>query len=158
MLSYFPLWECLSFTVEFEYPKNINFECSRCGKCCGDTEEKIRHILLLKSDIDRISKETLLNYTEFAEKSTGTEPYIYELKKTKSGSCFFLKNNLCTIYEIRPLICRFYPFPLENLGNNKYTFSFTKKCPGIGKGSLLKKLFFQKLFNQMLEAMEKNHL
>ncbi|MEJ2281485.1 MAG: YkgJ family cysteine cluster protein [Candidatus Bathyarchaeota archaeon] len=133
----------------------MNFECSHCGKCCGDTEEKIRHILLLKSDIDRISKETLLNYTEFAEKSTGTEPYIYELKKTKSGSCFFLKNNLCIIYEIRPLICRFYPFPLENLGNNKHAFSFTKKCPGIGKGSLLKKTFFQKLFNQMLKAMEK---
>ncbi|MEJ2242502.1 MAG: hypothetical protein P8Y18_10230 [Candidatus Bathyarchaeota archaeon] len=41
------------------------------------------------------------------------------------------------------------------MGNNRYTFSFTKKCPGIGNGSSLKEIFFEKLFNQMLEAMEK---
>ena len=147
---------CSSFTANFEYPKNIRFLCSHCGQCCGDTKEKIRHILLLKSDVDRITKETLLIFNKFAKESTGSEHYIYEMKKTKSGKCFFLKNNLCTIYKIRPLICRFYPFPLENLGNNRYSFSYTKRCPGIGKGSLLKKTFFEKLFNEMLEAMEEN--
>lgn len=147
---------CLSVKAVFEYPKNIRFMCSRCGKCCGDTEKKIRHILLLRSDVDRISKETLLNNNEFAEKSIGSKPYVYEMKKTESGSCFFLKDNLCSIYNIRPLICRFYPFPLEYLGNNKYYFSYTKRCPGIGKGILLNKVFFEDLFNEMLRAMEEN--
>ncbi len=138
----------------FEYPKNIRFLCSHCGKCCRDTEEKIRRILLLESDVDRICKENSLDVDEFAKESNCSKPYICEMKKTKSGICFFLKNNLCTIYEIRPLICRFYPFPLESLGNNRHSFSYTEKCPGIGNGPLLKKIFFENLFNEMLEAIE----
>jgi Fe-S-cluster containining protein len=140
----------------FDYPTNIRFRCTHCGQCCGDTEEKTRHILLLKSDLDRISKETSLFYNKFSEESPGSEPYIYEMKKSKSGKCFFLKDNLCTIYEIRPLICRFYPFPLNDLGNNKHSFSYTKKCPGIGTGSELKKIYFENLYRKMLDAMEEN--
>ncbi|MEJ2272736.1 MAG: YkgJ family cysteine cluster protein [Candidatus Bathyarchaeota archaeon] len=114
-------------------------------------------MLLLRSDANRISKETLLNKNEFAEEiTTGSEPYVYEMKKTETGSCFFLKNNLCSIYNIRPLICRFYPFPLGYLGKNKYYFSYTKRCPGIGKGTKLKKVFFENLFSEMLGAMEEN--
>lgn len=140
----------------FDYPTNIHFKCTRCGKCCGDTKKKNRHILLLKSDIDRISKETLLDYNKFSEESLGYEPYINKMIKTKSGKCFFLKNNLCTIYKIRPLICRFYPFPLRDLGNNRHSFSYTKKCPGIGTGSEITKIYFENLYKKMLDAMEGN--
>ncbi len=29
--------------------------------------------------------------------------------KNVNGQCFFLRNNKCTIYSIRPLGCKFYP-------------------------------------------------
>ena len=29
------------------------------------------------------------------------------------GECFFLKDNLCSIYEIRPIICRTHGFPVR---------------------------------------------
>ena len=30
--------------------------------------------------------------------------------KKKNGKCFFLKNGKCKIYEVRPKICRIYPY------------------------------------------------
>ena len=134
-------------TAEFKYPKDVGFVCSQCALCCGDTEDTVRHVLLLKTDAQRISNETLLDCHEFAETVSGFEPYIYEMKKTSEGQCFFLKNDRCAVYEIRPLICRFYPFELKNLGNNKYQFSYTNKCPSIGKGPHLKRAFFENLFS-----------
>jgi Fe-S-cluster containining protein len=137
----------------FEYPKNIGFVCNRCGRCCGDIEYTIRHVLLLKSDADRISKETSLEVNEFADEVVGFEPYIYEMKKPEVGKCIFLKDNRCSIYELRPLICRFYPFELKNLGDNRYTFLYTKKCPGIVTSSHLDRKFFDGLFKKAMEAI-----
>jgi Fe-S-cluster containining protein len=143
-------------TAEFEYPKDVGFVCNKCAQCCGDTEDTVRHVLLLKTDATRISNEILLDCHEFAEVISGFEPYVYEMKKTENGKCLFLKNNRCTIYKVRPLICRFYPFELKNLGNNKYQFSYTNKCPGVGKGSYLKRVFFENLFSIVTDAMEEN--
>jgi Fe-S-cluster containining protein len=110
----------------------------------------------LKTDVDRISNKTLLDSHEFAEEISGFKPYLYQMRKNKDGKCYFLRNNLCTIYKIRPLICRFFPFQLKNLGNNRYSFSYTKNCPGIGKETQLKKVFFESLFSKFITAMEEN--
>ncbi|MCW4015507.1 MAG: YkgJ family cysteine cluster protein [Candidatus Bathyarchaeota archaeon] len=140
----------------FEYPKDVGFVCNGCAQCCGDTEDTVRCILLLKTDAERISNKTLLDINEFAEQVSGCEPYIYKMKKPEDGKCFFLENNRCTIYEIRPLICRFYPFKLDNLGNNRYIFSYTNKCEGIGKGPHHKKVFFENLFNEATNAIDES--
>ncbi len=99
--------------VDFTYPKNIAFRCNRCGLCCGDTEEKTRHILLLESEANVISAKTSLPKQEFTVQIADKAPYCYEMKKPKEGKCFFLKDNQCSIYQQRPLICRFYPFELK---------------------------------------------
>lgn len=140
----------------FEYPKHVSFSCNRCGRCCGDTEDTVRHILLLKTDADSISSQTSLDISEFAEEISGFKPYIYEMRKTEESKCFFLKNNLCTIYKIRPLICIFYPFQLKDIGNNRYAFSYTNNCPSIGKGLQLKSMFFEGLFKKVVNAIEEN--
>jgi len=112
---------------------------------------------MMKIEAYRISRKTLIDLDELAEKIEGFEPYIYQMRKTENGKCFFLKDNLCSIYQIRPLICRFYPFKLQNIGSSKYVFAYTKECPGIGKKSLLERDFFEKLFREFMEAMRKNH-
>jgi Fe-S-cluster containining protein len=79
------------------------------------------------------------------------------MKKTESdGKCVFLDDSRCTVYEIRPVICRFYPFELKNLGNDQYSFSFTTKCEGIGEGSQLGKNFFANLFRVATQAMDED--
>jgi Fe-S-cluster containining protein len=106
----------------------------------------------LKTDADRISRKTSTGTDEFAEKTEGFEPYVYRMRKTEDGKCLFLKENSCSIYQTRPLICRFYPFQLKNLRNRGYAFSHTDECPGIGKGPLLRREFFGKLFRESVES------
>ncbi len=139
--------------LSFDYPKNVRFTCERCAKCCGDTKERVRSILLLKIEAERISQRTLKDIRKFAEKIEGSEPYVYQMKKTHGGKCLFLKDNSCSIYQMRPLICRFYPFQLKNIRDRKPMFTYTDECPSIGKGPQLKRSFFEKLFNEFLKVM-----
>jgi len=142
--------------LSFEYPKHVRFRCMRCAICCGDTKDKIRSILLLEIEVDHISKSTSMDFDKFAEKIKGFEPYIYQMRKTEDGKCVFLKDNSCSIYQIRPLICRFYPFQLKNLGNNRYAFAYTDECQGIGKGPQLKRNFFERFFSKFIGLMREN--
>jgi Fe-S-cluster containining protein len=132
--------------MSFNYPAAVRFQCVKCGKCCGDTKEKTRHILLLRTEAEQITKATLQPTSEFTVKIKDKAPYSYEMKKTEDGKCVFLENNCCTIYAVRPLICRFYPFELKIAHSGKYTFLYTSECSGINKGPILSKSYFRKLF------------
>ena len=141
--------------MNFEYPKHVFFMCNRCALCCGDAGERTRQILLLKAEINRIAEKTSRSINAFAEEIEGSDPFFYRMRKN-GGKCIFLRDNLCSIYDIRPIICRFYPFKLEDLGKNRYVFSYTDECPGIGKGPQLKREFFEELFTKLLKAMSEN--
>lgn len=142
--------------MKFDYPKNVRFKCLRCALCCGDTGNRARTILLMKIEANRISRKTSRSIEEFAEKVEDFEPYVYKMKKTENGKCLFLNGDLCTIYSMRPLICRFYPFELKSDRSNKYAFAYTEECSGIGKGSKLEKEFFENLFTKLKKQMNKN--
>jgi Fe-S-cluster containining protein len=139
--------------LDFNYPANVSFECNGCGLCCGDTKEKTRHILMLASEANSISKQTCLPIEKFAQ-AAEKAPYVYEMKKPTGGKCFFLNNNQCTIYPHRPLICRFYPFELKfDTEKGHHIFSFTLECPTIGKGKTLSRVYFEELFGLAQEKL-----
>lgn len=119
----------------------------RCALCCGDTAIRVRHILLLKREAERISKATLKPIVEFATTTEGHDPYGYEMRKTTDeGKCIFLEYKRCTIYAHKPIICRFYPFELRLTDKRKQEFRYTDECPGIDKGEKkLKKDYFENL-------------
>ncbi len=140
--------------MSFEYPKNVRFQCTKCALCCGDTKKRARHILLLKKETERISEAAFKPVEEFAVQIEGREPYVYEMKKTKEeGKCLFLKENICTIYASRPLICKFYPFQLRTTKDGRHRFSHTRECQGIGKGKLVGKSYLERLFQQAHEQL-----
>jgi Fe-S-cluster containining protein len=139
--------------LSFDYPRNVRFLCNKCAICCGDTEERDRSILLLRIEAKRTAQKTQKATGEFAEKIEGSEPYVYRMKKTRDGKCVFLKDSRCSIYDIRPLICRFYPFQLKKVGSRELVFAYTNKCLGIGKGPRLKRSFFEKLFKESARIM-----
>jgi Fe-S-cluster containining protein len=141
--------------MSFKYPADVRFRCVKCGICCGNTQGRIRHILLLNTEAEQIAAATLQLISEFAVKIEGKAPYSYEMKKTaEDGKCVFLEKNRCIIYSLRPLICRFYPFELKIAANQKHEFLYTDECPGIGKGKTLDKNYFRKLF-QLARAKTK---
>jgi Fe-S-cluster containining protein len=141
--------------VAFTYPRNIRWECQRCTLCCGDTHKRKRLILLLETEVKRIKTRTNRRVDEFATSISKFNSYKYQLRKRSSdGKCIFLRGNDCSIYDFRPLICRFYPFWLEKLGSRKYVFKVSAECPGIDHGQVLNRKFFSKLFNKAVEALE----
>ena len=84
------------------------FRCRRCGECC-----KKYTIRLLKDDIKRI-KNKCYNEVYFLDKETiGPYKGKFILKKINER-CVFLKKKdntyFCKIYDIRPKICKQYPF------------------------------------------------
>jgi len=118
--------------VPFVYPKNIHIVCSKCGLCCGDTEKRTRHVLLLQSDVDRIVAHTKRPFGSFASEIVAAEQFKYEMKKDEgNGKCIFLSNNECSIYLQRPLICRFYPFELKANELGISEFKASDECPGL---------------------------
>jgi Fe-S-cluster containining protein len=141
--------------LRFNYPSQIAFGCSKCGLCCGDTKKKTRHILLLNSDTDRIVSVSNRKISTFATETAGKQPYVYEMRKNpQNGKCVFLQQNHCSIYEVRPLICRFYPFEMSTNENGVYAFKATEECPGIirlGKTGVGKKLDAS-YFRELLEV------
>ncbi len=132
--------------MDFIYPESVSFSCIRCGICCGDINEKKRHILMLSEEANEISARIGKNILNFADINENQPPYRYEMRKNEKGICIFLKDNKCDIYSSRPLICRFYPFELIDHPNEKYEFLFTNECPGIFKGKKIGKEHFIKLF------------
>jgi len=110
---------------------------------------------MLTVEAERISDETSMVIEEFAEKIRGHEPYVYVVRKRTDGKCVFLDNNsLCTVYQVRPLVCRFYPFELKDLGNDEYVFAYTRECPCIGNGPELRRSHFEKLFKESARLTE----
>jgi len=143
--------------LSFNYPRNIRFRCLKCALCCGDTTKKVRHVLLLKMEAERIAEAIGKPAEEFATKIEGHAPYTCEMRKTmREGKCIFLDDNRCTIYPLRPLICRFYPFELRITANGKHEFLRARECQGIGEGKTLTKNYFENLLQQIM-VLEKTH-
>ncbi len=139
---------------DFNYPVNICFECNGCGLCCGDTEQKTRRILLLESEANFISAYTDLPIKKFVHGVSNNSPYVYEMQKPVHGKCYFLEANKCTIYPLRPLICRFYPFELKYVQDqDTHVFNYTLECPTIGKGKTLTRKDFEELFSLAKEKL-----
>ncbi|MCX8150788.1 MAG: YkgJ family cysteine cluster protein [Candidatus Bathyarchaeota archaeon] len=145
--------------MNIEYPKAVVFKCDNCGICCGDTEQKTRHILLTAKDAQRIAQYTRQPILKFAYSVKGKSPYVYEMNKNAvTKKCVFHKNNQCSIYVHRPLICKFYPFQLTT-DNEKYTFKITSECPAVysldtlSEGEILGERYFKQLLKVAFEEL-----
>jgi len=75
--------------------------------------------------------------------------YKYQMVQ-KKGACIFLSNNKCTIYEWRPLICRFYPFTM--IENESYVFQVDADCPGVNLGKCITKKDLAKLIEEAIRV------
>lgn len=133
----------------FTYP-NVRWRCIRCATCCKDRGSHQRRIVLLEGEVEEICRHTCWQREDFA-KPTGYEPYVASMRKI-NGRCVFLDGNSCSIYEIRPLVCRFYPFWLTR-EDSIYMFRVTAECPGIGKGEIVRQEHFLSLIRA---AMDRN--
>jgi Fe-S-cluster containining protein len=151
------------------------FECTKCGACC---REDTMLITVTGSDIFRIStalglspEETIraLDFYVIDENnaipvgllgipSAETERglVIIALKKMENGDCIFLKDDICMIHTLRPIVCRSFPFVFrENTDGRTWGLSAMKHiCPGLGIGPRISEKDIQDLSVLVLESIE----
>ncbi len=113
--------------------QNSGFSCKRCGWCCRENfniritstiSRPSNAISIFPDDIRRIIKGTGMKWDEIAQ------PDIYSclfdgekimaigwiLRCNDVGECVFYRNQACIIYRWRPMICRCYPFFMDERG------------------------------------------
>ncbi len=118
--------------------------CKDCGKCCQKTEMLLseRDIRLIEKKISNITRH---EFTELNAKG------IYQLKNT-DNNCVFLDitSKICTIYEIRPQGCRFYPIIYDNAEKNCI---YDEECPRVSRFYLARKKF-KKVCNDIKKFLQ----
>lgn len=117
------------------FDRGLLFECLRCGACCTGSpgvvhvdEGGIARIALFLG----MERESLLR-TCLAAYDKGCR-----IREDAEGSCVFYRNG-CTIYPVRPVQCRTYPFWFKNLRSEEQWRQVAGECPGIGRGRRYKK-------------------
>jgi Fe-S-cluster containining protein len=101
---------------------------------------------MLKHEAQEIQKQTELDIATFCFEIHDKQPYMFAMKLSYD-KCFFLKPDGCSIYNFRPMICRFYPFELKfDETQQTYTFTATPECPALNQGKRLTQTDFKLLF------------
>lgn len=137
--------------------------CNGCSLCC-----KKYKIYLFPDEAKAIARKLKINYNDFVEKyldyyiefyditndnffKIDNKTFFLSLALKQNNGCIFLKNDECSIYLKRPLLCKLFP-------NYKYydeEYSFCK----LDKNNLLKKenpRVFYPILKQYIEDVKKN--
>lgn len=126
-----------------KWEKYLNFRCTCCGNCC---REPI--VLITDADIRRIQEKTGQKAEEIAafyppsEIEWGLDNpgwikfdsgwHIMGLVRKEDGCQYLGEDDLCGIYENRPVTCRRYPFDVEFDGDGELSLlgiNDSVECP-----------------------------
>lgn len=118
------------------FDQGLRFTCTECGKCCTGAPGWVR-----VNAEERAALASHLGVDEAAFIRDFTKPMTVpegglSLREREDGSCVFFHNNRCTVYHLRPLQCRTYPFWMKNLRSPEAWAAAAKECPGIDQGLL----------------------
>ena len=118
------------------YKDGLQFTCTQCGNCCTGppgyvwvTREEIRRIAEYLEREDEWLPDDMLRRIGFK----------YSLSEKSNGDCVFLQaingKRTCSIYPVRPLQCRTWPFWDSNLKSKRaWDEAADNVCPGMNEG------------------------
>ena len=124
------------------YKDGLRFSCSQCARCCCGTPGVVflnRQELTALSEHEQLTPEQFIKvFCRWIDRDDGTQ--ILSLRENSRYECIFWKEGEgCSVYELRPVQCRTYPF-WSNVLKDKTSWDKEKdKCPGINEGQLFSK-------------------
>ncbi len=130
--------------------------CTKCGECCkGFSDDK--SVILFPCDFDIIPKKINMRVQDFKKKYCNLTQLeteiktinIYTLKHTQS-ECVFLDDNICKIFDHRPIQCQRAPFRFFWNGVLDYQYECLQKVsiPSEWSSEKYDKELLSSLFNQ----------
>lgn len=113
------------------YRDGLRFECTGCGACCS---KEPGYVWVSEEELIIIARYLNITIDDFAQKHLRLVDGMISLKEDpKTYDCTFLKDNRCTIYPVRPIQCKTFPWWHENLKNPEAWKEAAKKCEGINE-------------------------
>ncbi len=118
------------------YRDGLCFECTQCGNCCSGPPG---YVWVTKADIARIAKFIGREDKKLGREYVRRVGFRQSLTEKIDGDCVFLSREggrtACTIYPVRPLQCRTWPFWTSNLSSpDDWNEAHRTTCPGLNKG------------------------
>lgn len=123
------------------YAEGLRFSCTRCAACCSGPPGYVWFDDAQGQTMADYLKMSLADFRRFFAHTVGGRWTLNE-KRSPLGSydCVFLRrdgdaNPTCSIYPVRPLQCRTWPFWPENLKGPPAWRALAQRCPGVAAGS-----------------------
>jgi uncharacterized protein len=129
------------------FADGIRFTCTDCGACCTGAPGLVQ---MTDAEVDHLAAHLQMDRTSCEEtylKPFGTD---FRVREKANGDCIFFDGR-CTVYPVRPLQCRTYPFWFDNLRSQTAWKATVKACPGIGEGRLYTEEEILELLHQDME-------
>lgn len=138
--------------------RDVGFECDCCGKCC--TTEFNDHVFLLDDDaliiIEKAGKKCLRPAPYFEVCDNLGRFYVmgYALRTKKGGDCIFYTRGRCKYYEIRPRVCRIFPYMLHREPDEDGNIDF-RQVGGLGRHGLYNSDLSDETCSKILREVKK---
>ena len=114
------------------YADGLEFECRRCGACCGGESG---YVWVTRAEIEKIARHLKMSFDDFARKHLRRVGRKFSLREKPNGDCCLLEGG-CRVYPVRPRQCVSWPFWAENLESRAVWPAVREDCPGAGQGRL----------------------
>ena len=129
------------------FKDGLRFECTGCGNCCTGGPG---YVWVTKEETQRLADFLKLTPVEVERQYSRKIDGMVSLKEKRPNArgeydCIFLKEvpaespsqktkRMCTVYAVRPLQCRTWPFWNGNLASPEAWKAAGKRCPGVNAG------------------------
>jgi len=96
--------------------EDFGFTCTKCSACCTGHDAVIMvsppEIRAIMQETDLSWHDIVIPYPEYIIEQGQKLTFGWALRHTQN-QCIFLQDKHCTVYHVRPWICKTYPFILD---------------------------------------------
>ena len=130
------------------FADGLHFSCTRCSNCC---RHESGYVFLSEEDLGRLSRAFEMTRETFIDCycrviDLGVTKRV-SLQEQENFDCVFFQEGRCSVYPVRPLQCRSYPFWPNIVDSRQAWHNEASHCPGINIG-------FRKSHQTVIEWLE----
>jgi hypothetical protein len=117
------------------YAQGIRFGCTEGGDCCH-THGEYASVYFSGREERALADHLGVTLSTVRARYVRRDRSGYRVARSKDGACIFLEGCRCSIYPVRPVPCRTWPFWPETLERGTWDREVVPFCRGVGKGKL----------------------